>query len=385
MGNSFYKYVEILLNLSKDLLEFPFNRKIRKIAVKNLEAALNACPNDNDKKKVIDFMGEPVLKSLNHAIEKKFIKDIKGTLKALTLAFNLINDKTNFTEKFIGELYENLSKTCKLIDSLKSDIINSVVAKKVDEDEENEILSEFDGFNEIERKVMEVSGILFKLFGAPITALVAQKLYDSFLNNWNANLQRSQLKSDQEVLSAVCFFDDFIEYGDPAAANMFVQTFIDNTYDFQTENEDILQSVVYGYGVIAKKLTKDEFKVYNQKVISYIAKIMQREVNEDNGKTYDNAVSSMGKYVIYQCNVDQNSMSMGKQLIKLLPLKNDLDEGKTICEEFFTQLKNGNQLFVNNDNMAEIKQTLGEIKALDDEKKFLEEQESVLNELMSKF
>ena len=112
---------------------------------------------------------------------------------------------------------------------------------------------------------------------------------------------------------------------------------------------------------------------------------MQREVNDDNGKTYDNAVSSMGKYVIYQCNVDQNSMNMGKQLIKLLPLKNDLDEGKTICEEFFTQLKNGNQLFVNNDNMGEIKHTLGEIKALDDEKKFLEEQESVLNELMSKF
>ena len=162
---------------------------------------------------------------------------------------------------------------------------------------------------------------------------------------------------------------------------MFIQTFIDNTYDFQTENEDILQSVVYGYGVIAKKLNKEEFKVYNQKVISYIAKIMQRQVNEDNGRTYDNAVSSMGKYVIYQCVVDNNSLNMAKQLIKLLPLKNDIDEGKTICEEFFTQLKNGNQLFVNNDNMAEIKQTLGEIKALNDEKKFLEEQESVLNEL----
>ena len=385
MGHSFYKYIEILLNLSKDLLEFPFNRKIRKIAVKNLEAALNACANDADKKKVLDFMGEPVLKSLNHAIEKKFIKDIKGTLKALTLAFNLINDKTNFSEKFIGELYECLSKTCKLIDVLKNDIINSVVAKKIEEDEEGEILTEFDGLNEIERKVMEVSGILFKLFGTPITALVAQKLYDSFLNNWNSNLKRNQLKSDQEILSAVCFFDDFIEYGDPAAANMFVPSFIDNTFEFQTENEDILQSVVYGYGVIAKKLNKEEFKPYNQKVISYIAKIMQRPVNEDNGRTYDNAISSMGKYVIYQCAVDANSLNMGKQFIKLLPLKNDLDEGKAVCEEFFTQLKNGNQLLVNNDNMGEIKQTLSEIKALNDDKKFLDDQETVLNELMSKF
>ena len=244
----------------------------------------------------------------------------------------------------------------------------------MEENEEDEVMDEFNDLNEIERKVMEVSGILFKLFKEPLTALIVKNLYDSFLNNWNSNLKRNQLKSDQEVLSSVCFFDDLIEYGDNTVVGMFVPTFLDNTFEFQTDNEDILQSVVFGYGVIAKKLTKEEFKQYNQKVIGYIAKIMQREVNEDNGRTYDNAVSSMGKYIIYQCSVDNNSLAMAKQFIKLLPLKNDIDEGKAVCEEFFAQLKNNNPILVNEGNMGEIKQSLADIKALNDEKKFLEDQ-----------
>ena len=53
---------------------------------------------------------------------------------------------------------------------------------------------------------------------------------------------------------------------------------------------------------------------------------MIHEVNEDNGRTYDNAVSAMGKYLIYQANNDANSLNMSKQFIKLLPLKYDLED-----------------------------------------------------------
>ena len=111
---------------------------------------------------------------------------------------------------------------------------------------------------------------------------------------------------------------------------------------------------------------------------------MQREVNEDNGRTYDNAVSAMGKYLIYQSNNDANSLNMSKQFIKLLPLKYDLDECKVICEEVFTQIKNNKPLIVNDNNMPEIKQSIIDIKKLNDEKKFLEEQEDNLKEIASK-
>ena len=384
METAFAKYIEGLLKLSQSLLEFPYSPKIRKIAIKCVKAALGACPNESDKKKVFDMMGESILKAYKKAIDKNFKKDIKVLLKALTFAFDLVKEKTNFSESFITGFYECLGKTCKLIDESKKTLLDSTLKKKMDEDEEDEILIDYDFLSEIERKVMEVSGILFKLFREPLTALVAQNLYDSFLNNWNNNLQRKKFNSDLETLCSICFFDDFMEYGAIEGVLLFVPTFINNTFNYITENEDLLQSIVFGYGVICKRLNKEQFKEYNASIISNIGKLMQREVNEDNGKTYDNAVSAMGKYLIYQSNNDANSMNMSKQFIKLLPLKNDLDECKAICEEFFNQIKNNNPLFVNDANLPEIKQTLIDIKNLNDEKKFLEEQENSLKEIATK-
>ena len=384
MGTSFAKYIEGLLKLSQSLLEFPYSPKIRKIAIKSVKAALAACPNEGDKKKVLEIMGDSIIKAYNKALDKNFKKDIKVLLKALTFAFEEVKDKMNFTEKFITDFYKCLGRTCKLIDESKKSLLDNILKKKVDEDEEEEVLLDYDFLSEIERKVMEVSGILFKLFREPLTALVAQNLYDSFLNNWNNSLQRAKFKSDLEVLCSICFFDDFMEYGAIEGVVLFIPTFISNTCNLNTTNEDLLQSIVFGYGVICKRLNREQFKEFNAKIITYIANLMQREVNEDNGRTYDNAVSAMGKYLIYQANNDANSLNMSKQFIKLLPLKYDLEECKVICEEFFNQIKNNNALFVNDTNMPEIKQSLVDIKTLNDEKKFLEEQENNLKEVATK-
>ena len=384
MEKSFAKYIEGLLKISQSLMEFPYSPKIRKIAIKSVKAAIAACPSESDKKKVLDMMGDTIIKSYKKALEKNFKKDIKLLLKALTFAFELIEDKMNFSEKFITDFYDCLGKTCKLIDDSKNKLLDTVLNKKVDEDEEEEILVDYDFLSEIERKVMEINGILFKLFKEPLTALVAQNLYDSFLNNWNNNLQRKKLKTELEVLCSLCFFDDFMEFGAIEGVILFVPTYISNTSNLNTTNEDLLQSIVFGYGVICKRLNKDQFKEYNAKIVTFIANLMQREVNEDNGRTYDNAVSAMGKYLIYQCNNDANSLNMSKQFIKLLPLKNDLEECKVICEELFNQIKNNNPLFVNDTNMPEIKQSLIDIKTLNDEKKFLEEQENNLKEVATK-
>ena len=385
MGPAFAKYIEGLLKISLGLIDYPLSPKIRKIAVKSVKAALGACPNESDKKKVFDIMGEAIIKSYQKSLDKNFKKDIKVLLKAMTFAFELVKDKMNFSEVFITQFYECLGRTCRLIDDSKKLLLDKALNKNVDEDEEEEIIKDYDALSEIERKVMEVSGILFKLFGEPLTALVAKNLYDSFLNNWNNSLQRKQFKSDLEILCSICFFDDFMEYGAIEGVLLFVPTFINNTCKYETDNEDLLQSTVFGYGVICKKLSKDKFKEYNSTIVTYIGRLMQREVNEDNGRTYDNAVSAMGKYLIYQSNNDANSLNMVKQFIKLLPLKYDLEECKAICEEFFKAIKNNNPLIANEGNAAEIKQSLIDIKKLNDEKKFLEEQENCLKEIAAKF
>ena len=384
MEKSFGKYVEMFLELSKKYMEFPYNSKIRKIAMKSITASLNAVSTTEEMKKIFEYIGPTLLSFYKKGLEKKYQKDIKRLLKAMTFSFEAVKDKMTFTEQFISEFYNCLNGTCKIVDESKKKLIDEVNNGKVDEDEEDDILVDYEYLCEIERKIMEINGILFKLFGNPFSALVAQNLYDSFLTNWSNALKRDRLKSDMEVLTSICFFDDFIEYGAIEGVILFIPEFINNTLKYETENEDILQSIVFGYGVICKKLNKDQFKEYNASIVTYIANLMQREVNEDNGKTYDNAISAMGKYLIYQGNNSNDCLTMGKQVIKTLPLKYDLDEGKVICEEIFNQIKNNNPIFVNEGNMEELKQTIIDIKKLNDEKKFLEEQEANLKEIATK-
>ena len=384
MEKSFSKYIKQFLDIAKTYMEFPLAPKIRKFAIKSVKTALCACPTEADKKNVLDIMGEVIINAYKKALNRKLVKDIKIILKALTFAFEEIKDKMSFTEKFMKEFYECLGETCNIIDKSKIELLKENLSKEIDEDEEDIILEDFEYLCEIERKVMEISGILFKLFREPLTGLIAKHLHNSFLENWNRSIQRNKIISNVEVLSSICFYDDFIEYGAIEGVEVVIPPYLDNTCNYNTDNEDILQSIVYGYGVICKKLSKDKFKQYNSKIINYIGKIMQREVNEDNGKTYDNAVGAMGKYLIYQCEVDSNSLNMSKQFIKLIPVKNDLEEGKAICEEFFNQIKANHPLIVNDANMAEVKQSIADIKKLNDEKKFLEEQENVLKEVAGK-
>ena len=384
METAFRKYVETLLEMIKKFLEFPFSPKIRKISIKSVTACLNAVTTTEEKKKVLELIGPNIINAFKKALDKNFQKDIKRLLKAMTFSFESIKDKMAFTEQFLTEFFSCLNKTCKLIDENKLTLIASV-KEEVDEDEEDEILQDYDYVCEIERKVMEISGILFKLFGAPFTGLVAENLFDSFKNNWTNALKRDRLKSDTEILTSICFFDDFIEFGAIEGVVIFIREFLDNTINYETENEDILQSIVFGYGVICKKLSKEQFKEYNANIVTYIAKLMQREVNEDNGKTYDNAVSAFAKYLIYQSENNNNSLNMAKQIIKTLPLKNDLVECKTLCGEIFEQIKKNNPIFVNDANMEELKQTIIDIKKLNDEKKFLEEEEKNLKEIAAKF
>ena len=384
METAFGKYVQTLLELSQKYMEYAFSPKIRKISIKSVTACLNAVSTTEDKKKVLDFIGPCIINSYNKALGKNLQKDIKRLLKAMTFSFDTIKDKMVFTEKFLSDFYGCLNKTCKLIDENKLQLIKEVEASGVDEDEEDAILDDYEYLCEIERKIMEINGILFKLFGAPFTGLVAQNLFDSFKNNWTNAIKRDRLKSDTEILTSICFFDDFIEYGAIEGVVICIRDFIDNTIKYETDNEDLLQSIVFGYGVICKKLSKEQFKEYNAVIVTYIAKLMEREVNEDNGRTYDNAVSAMAKYIIYQGNNSNDCLTMGKQIIKTMPLKYDLDECKVLCEEIFNQIKNNNPIFVNEGNMEELKQTIIDIKKLNDEKKFLEEQEANLKEIAGK-
>ena len=93
----------------------------------------------------------------------------------------------------------------------------------------------------------------------------------------------------------------------------------------------------------------------------------------------------MGKYLYYQCDNDDNTNNLIKKFINNLPLKNDLEESKAVCNELFKNIKNNNPVLMRDDNVNDLKDALVRIKDLNNENHFLEEVEIILRENLSKF
>lgn len=383
MGVSFCPYIESLLNLSKELIKFPYSRKIRKISVKAILSAICDCSKNEQKKAILDTMGPILITQWETVVKNKFLKEVKSILKYLNLISVEIKDANLYTESFIGNIYQCLGETAKLIQLLKGNIITKVCGAKDEDEEDDALIDDYNEIEEILRRVMELNGNIFKVIGEKMTALVTNTLYEIFHNNWTASLKRSKLKSDQEILSAICFFDDYLQYSDMTAFNMVYMEFIDLSYNYQTENEDILQSLVYGYGLICKRLDKNEFQKIKAKVVPFIGNLIQKE--QIGGYTKDNAIGAMGKYLYFQSNLDDNDKNMAGAFLKMLPLREDLEESKAVFEEFYAQIKANHPIICNDANIPAIKEVLTRIKELNDKEHFLEESEVLLREACAKF
>ena len=165
---------------------------------------------------------------------------------------------------------------------------------------------------------------------------------------------------------------------------MFNPIFVDMTYNYKTDNEDIIQSIVYGYGVICQKSTVNDFLKVKEKVATVLVNVIQRPLTEENEIAYDNAVGAMGKLVYYQLTDDETGLNMSGTFMKMLPLKHDLEEGKAVCKELFSQINKGNKMVMNEKVFPLMKEAIKRIKEFNDDNKFLEELEVTLREICSK-
>ena len=384
MTKAFLPYTETLLQLAKELMQFPYSRKIRKLCIKAVSNCITCCTTEEEKGKIMTFIGEQIVNGFTHNIKSRYLKEVKSYLKYLTLITANVNDGKTFTEAFVSKIYECMSEVVKFIDTQKANILTKVLNAK-DEDEDEELLGEdFDTLSEVSRRVMELSGNFFKIYHESLTALVTKSLYDSFLSNWQSDLNRQKFNSSQEVLSAICFFCDYMEHSDLVAFNMFNPIFVDMTYNYKTDNEDIIQSIVYGYGVICQKSTVNDFLKVKEKVATVLVNVIQRPLTEENEIAYDNAVGAMGKLVYYQLTDDETGLNMSGTFMKMLPLKHDLEEGKAVCKELFSQINKGNKMVMNEKVFPLMKEAIKRIKEFNDDNKFLEEVEVTLREICGK-
>lgn len=150
-------------------------------------------------------------------------------------------------------------------------------------------------------------------------------------------------------------------------------TYIELSFKSQTENEEILQSIVFGYGVICRRVDKAAFESIRNLIYKVIMTVIERPLNDANEKTYDNGIGAFGKYVYYQIPIDNNGILLANRFIKLLPLKHDLLEGKSVAIEFCKKIEENHALIINELNIQFAQQALVDIIQLNKKEQFLEE------------
>jgi len=358
MAKSFKPYLEKFLVLMKGLLKCPYSSKIRKIAIKSFYTAILICQDENERKKVLDFYGTEVNSIFAYNIESKFLREIKAYLKVLINTCEEIKNPNSFTQDFIVNLFSNLENSVKFIEEHKAKL--KVMVKNdegLDENDEEILESDLDILNEANRRVMELSGIIFRLYRENIIFLINKHLYPLFLSMWQNGITTT--KNDQEICTCVCFFDDYMNYSGLSDFKNFYPTFLEMAViKYSTTNEDILQSIIFGLGVIAYRLPADEFLKVADKVLNPIITVLSRNVTDDNCYAHDNAVSAFGKYVLSHGQNDQKGLEMISQFISLLPLKNDLDESEDITKLLLQHISNQHPLLVNEAILPKLKEAL---------------------------
>ena len=178
MGTSFFPFTEKFLLLSKSLLQFPYSRKLRKTAIKSVYSCMNACRTDEERGKILQFVQKDILGIFNYNVTCSFYKDIKTYLNTFVDFCSLIHDKTIFKEEFIVELYKVLNALVKNVQEKTHQIltITKVDDDCYDENDEDDQKADIEKLNEINRLVMELSGIIYKLMGQELTPIIKSSL-----------------------------------------------------------------------------------------------------------------------------------------------------------------------------------------------------------------
>ncbi len=389
LGVSFKNYTGQYLELTKNLLTFAYSRKIRKTAIKSIYTCTNACMKDEEKKKVFDTIINDLLNLLKFDIEAKFFKDMKCIIKYIGKSINLFEEKVDFDAKIIEKIFEYLKDVIVATQKKINDIYNLF---KNDDDgiydthDKSDQNTDVFQLQKIYKYINLLYNGLFKLYGEELTPLVKKYLADFFFELWgteinsitkNVEEMKSKINTKQAhengIAMCIKFFNIFMGYCDMDSFHTLVDKYYINSQKIE-DNEEVLSNVIEGYGIICERETKEIFNEKYKNIIIFIQKILQRTKTDENLNTYDKAIRSLGRYIYYQCNEDDNGYNLAKEFLKLLPAVNDLDESDRICSELFDQIiDEKNKLLLDDRNKQETKEAVKRIMNLNRTEQFIDD------------
>lgn len=181
------------------------------------------------------------------------LKEINKTLKFFKSPLIPINN--------IIELVNLCTAALKMQETLKQKTMNDFedVQEDCDEDQKDDFKGEYESYNDIMQIVMELSCNIIKLFKQDIENLIFTNIIPYYYKSFS-----TPTASENELLYAICLFDDVLEY---CSEPLYIKAIGDILSQFlnifnNTKNLDLIQSLVYGFGVFAKKTSYDLFKSF---------------------------------------------------------------------------------------------------------------------------
>ena len=395
---NFKDYIEEYIKLTKQNLTFSYSRKIRKISIKSIYTCINACSNDDERKKVFELIIGDLLSLLNFDIQSGFFKDIKCIIKYIGKSLNMFEFNLNINPDLINQIFAVLNK---VVEKVKEKITALYNLFNNDKDGIYDANDKSDQNSDIfqMQKTYKYINILYQNFNKLGSKFFAQcgsellKFYSSLWQEEQNFLEENKEKNDEKIKEvhensiAMCinFFNIFLEYSDETSFRNVALEYFQRMQKMQ-ESENILPYIIEGFGIICERQDNLLFEQNFSNIFDFIKN--KTQTNKEN-IIHDKAVRAFGKFIYYKCDVSNKLSEEDKikntiDFLNLLPVTFDLNESDKICEELFDQITDEScRLLLNDKTIEESKNAVKRIIDLNSKENFIENLTKLLKTTLS--
>ena len=299
LKKAFRPYTEDMSKAVISLLNCKSSGTLKRIGAKSFKCLLMTCTSNDEMVKVFNFIYPTLKQVLLGEIKCETYKNIKSFLKELCNAMRLFADGPQmFSDADMIDFCNVLDSALLCFIELQKDKITSLkTSKKLDEEEKQEINDEIEKIGKITTHVMEICGIIGKLYRMKAQEPFFSKLIPRYVYIWeNAG------ESERLSLAAICFFCDVVEYFHEASfhSELSAQVLQKFLAQMGSSNRDIIQSAGYGIGVIAQH-AQAQFKAVLPSVLQILLKIVQEpdSRSEEKGVCTECIIGAIGKICLF--------------------------------------------------------------------------------------
>ncbi len=204
---AFRPYAEETAKIALILLKTSSSGTLRRTGSKFLKELLLTCETKEEMLKMFMFIYPTMRDALLSAIEVDGHRDIKSILKQLSLGMQeFSNGPQILSLEGMQDLCEVLNKALCSFEKMQKEKAGDVKkSKELSEEDMSEIMDEIDKIAKIVTHVMEIAGVLCKLYRAQCETPFVNKLIRHYVAYWDDTSLRLQL-------AAICFFCDILEH-----------------------------------------------------------------------------------------------------------------------------------------------------------------------------